>query len=105
MWQEVISPSVYNKLHEIADLDQERFDFPTQLWAKVLFDMAVSFRDRIDERDDIIDSLIPIYFGKTLSFVRKTERLSMKQSEEFIENECSIIEEARPYLNQCWKGE
>jgi len=105
LWKKIITRDVFNKLYEIAGMDQERFEFPTQLWAKVLFDVAVAFRDRESERDTIMESLIPIYFGKTLSFVKKTERMSMKQAEELIENDCLIIEEARPYLNKSWKGE
>ena len=83
----------------------DQFDFPTHLWAKVLFDMAVAYRDMENEQNELMESLIPIYFGKTLSFVRKTERMSMKQAEELIENECLVFEEARSYLNKCWKGE
>ena len=105
LWRDIITRDVFNKVYEIAGMDQERFEFPTQLWAKVLFDVAVAFRDREGERESIMESLIPIYFGKTLSFVKKTERMSMKQAEELIENDCLIIEEARPYLNKSWKGE
>lgn len=105
LWKEVLTTRVCNKLYEIKDMSQERFDFPTQLWAKVLFDMALSFRDKVVEQDLLMESLIPIYFGKTLSFVKKTELMSIKQAEEFIENECVIFEETRPYLNQRWKGE
>lgn len=105
LWKEILDRSVFNKLHEIAEMSQDRFDFPTHLWAKVLFDVAVAYRDGEDRRDDLMESLIPIYFGKTLSFVRKTERMSMKQAEELIENECLVFEEARSYLNKCWKGE
>jgi glycosyltransferase involved in cell wall biosynthesis len=105
IWKHILTNDVFNKLNEINEIDQDRFDFPTQLWAKVLFDIAVAYRDLQNEREDIMDSLIPIYFGKTLSFVRKTERMSMKQAEEFIDNECLVVEETRPYLNQRWKGE
>ena len=71
IWKQILTNDVFNKLNEINEIDQDRFDFPTQLWAKVLFDIAVAYRDLQNEREDIMDSLIPIYFGKTLSFVRK----------------------------------
>jgi hypothetical protein len=105
VWSAVFPRSVLNKLYEIRDAEQSRFDFPTSLWAKVLFDMSVSFRDRVVERDVMLDSLLPIYCGKTYSFVKKAERMSVKQTEEFIENECLIFEELRPYLNKRWKGD
>ena len=49
-----------------------------------------------------MDSLIPLYFGKTLSYVRKTERMSVQQAEDFIENECMVFEETKPYLVDHW---
>ena len=55
-----------------------------------------------ENRDVLLDSLIPLYFGKTLSFVQKTERMSIQQAEEFIENESMIFEESKPYLLERW---
>ncbi len=105
LWKEVLDASVSTKLDEIVELELDKFDFPTQLWAKLMFDYAKAYRDPATDRERLMDSLIPLYFGKTLSFVRKTERMSMKQAEELIENECLTVEETRPYLNQRWKGE
>jgi hypothetical protein len=105
VWGRVLSRSVLNKLYEIRDANQSRVDFPASLWAKVLFDMAVGFRDRAVERNLMLASLLPLYCGKVFSFVQKTERMSVKQVEELIENECLVFEELRPYLNKRWKGE
>ena len=49
-----------------------------------------------------MDSLIPLYFGKTLSFVKKTQHMSIQQAEEFIENEAIVFEETKPYLIENW---
>ncbi len=53
-------------------------------------------------REELLSSLIPLYFGKTLSYVRKTARMSVQQAEEFIENECMVFEESKPYLVDRW---
>ena len=88
---------------EIMGMKETEFDFPTDLWARVLFDMAVAFKDEILDRGEIMDSLIPLYFGKTLSFVRKTRRMSIKQAEETIEEDCLTFEMAKPYLLRRWQ--
>ena len=49
-----------------------------------------------------MDSLIPLYFGRTLSFVIRTEKMSMKQAEEAIEDDCATFEMAKPYLVKRW---
>ncbi|MBU2550001.1 MAG: glycosyl transferase [Proteobacteria bacterium] len=103
VWREVFSTEVFTKLEEIRGLSQEKFDFPTIVWAKVLFDMAVAYKQGLGGNpDELIDSLIPLYYGKTLSFVKKTERMSIQQAEEFIENEAMIFEETKPYLVERW---
>jgi glycosyltransferase involved in cell wall biosynthesis len=104
IWQAVLSHDVYNKLLEIQGIKKELFAFPTDLWARVLYDWAVAYRDMIADHALLMDSLIPLYFGKTLSFAIKTERMTVQQAEEAIEDDCMIFEMTKPYLVQRWKG-
>jgi glycosyltransferase involved in cell wall biosynthesis len=104
IWQAVLSYDVYNKILEIKGIKKEVFTFPTDLWARVLYDWAIAYRDMMADRDLLMDSLIPLYFGKTLSFAQKTERMTVQQAEEAIENDCMIFEMTKPYLIQRWKG-
>lgn len=101
-WAKIVAPDIMTKLVEIADLPAEQFDFPTQLWAKTLYDYAACYNAGRVEREVLLASLIPLYFGKTLSYVRKTARMSVQQAEEFIENECMVFEESKPYLLDRW---
>jgi hypothetical protein len=102
LWTKILTTSIMNKVDEIGQLPSEQFEFPVQLWAKLLFDYAVAYRDQVVDEAELLNSLIPLYFGKTLSFVRKTERMSVQQAEEFIENECMVFEETKPYLLERW---
>ena len=104
IWQYVLSRDIYNKLLEIKGMKKELFAFPTDLWARVIYDFAVAYRDAITDRDLLMDSLIPLYFGRTLSFVKKTEKMTFQQAEEAIEDDCMIFERTKPYLTQRWKG-
>jgi len=101
-WRKILAENVYKKLHEIGEMKEAEFNFPTDLWARVLFDMAVAYRDSVIDRDLMMESLIPLYFGRTLSFVKKTKRMSIKQAEEAIEKDCMAFEIAKPYLLKRW---
>ena len=103
IWKALLAEGVYKKLLEIRDMKEREFSFPTDLWARVLFDMAVGYRDATKNRDGVMDSLIPLYFGRTLSFVKRTRRMSIKQAEDAIEDDCMTFETAKPYLLQKWK--
>jgi glycosyltransferase involved in cell wall biosynthesis len=102
IWEKVLTEDVFKKLQEIKGMKETEFNFPTDLWARVLFDMAVAYRDAEMDRDMMMDSLIPLYFGRTLSFVKKTKRMSIKQAEEAIEEDCMTFEMAKPYLLWRW---
>jgi len=101
MWKDVLSKDIYMKLHEIKEMKKDVFAFPTDLWARVLYDWAIAYRDS-DDTDSLMDSLIPLYFGKTLSFVKKTEKMTIQQAEAAIEEDCMIFESTKPYLVRKW---
>jgi hypothetical protein len=103
IWERILTPDVYKKLLEIKNMKQQEFSFPTDLWARLLFDTATSYGEVGVEADATMDSLIPLYFGRTLSFVIRTEKMSMKQAEEAIEDTCATFEMAKPYLVKRWK--
>jgi len=102
MWEKVLSKDVYIKLREIKGMKEKIFAFPTDLWARILYDMTVSYRDPGVDQDRMMDSLIPLYFGRTFSFVKRTKRMSIRQAEEAIEEDCLTFEMTKPYLLQRW---
>ena len=104
VWEQVLSPEVFSKLLQTFEMEKSVFDFPTDLWARILFDSAVSHRNRVCDLDLMVDSLLPLYFGKIFAFVKKTSRMSARQAEEAIEEDCMVFEMTKPYLVQRWLG-
>jgi glycosyltransferase involved in cell wall biosynthesis len=102
IWERALSKDVYQKLREIKGMKERVFNFPTDLWARILYDMAVAYRDGLPDPDQFMDSLIPLYFGRTFSFVKKTKRLSTRQAEEAIEEDCMTFEMTKPYFIKRW---
>lgn len=104
VWNTILTKDVYKKLFEIRGMKEREFDFPTDLWARVLYDFAIGYHYDGMDTDLILDSLIPLYFGRTFSFVKRTKRLSIKQAEEAIEDDCTTFEMTKPYLVQRWNS-
>jgi len=104
LWQNLYDQTVGPKLQEIRSLGLQHFSFPTQTWARILFDMAKSYAQAEEPKRAVLrDSLLPLYLGKVLSFVKKTERMSIQQAEDYVENECTTFEETKPYLLKVWE--
>jgi hypothetical protein len=104
IWESVLQNNIYNKLGEIRELPLAHFSFPSEIWAQILYSYSVAYKNAAVDREQLLQSLVPLFAGKTLSFVKKTERMSIQQAEEYIENECMIFEEAKPYLLNKWRG-
>jgi hypothetical protein len=104
LWESLLDGKTFNKLTEIKHLPVAHFSFPSELWARIVFRYAVAHRNRVADRQALLESLLPIFHGKSLSFVKKTQRMSIQQAEEYIENECMIFEEMKSYLAADWQG-
>jgi glucosylglycerate synthase len=101
-WKEILSADMGNKLSEIKKMDLSNFEFPAHLWAMILAEFAVAYKDGVYERERIMESLIPLYFGRTCSSVIQLEPMNIQQAEEVIEEQCIVFERSKPYLLKKW---
>lgn len=99
---EILETATRSKIKEVLEMGERHVEFPTTLWARCLFEFSLAYRDRIFDAATLMDALSSLYFGKTLSFVRATEGMGVQQAEEYIEEECLVFEEAKPYLLERW---
>ncbi|MBN2232145.1 MAG: glycosyl transferase family 2 [Deltaproteobacteria bacterium] len=100
--EQVLSPAVHGKLHEVSDMTENTIDFPQTLWARIVFEYAVAYQEHAD-RVALLQSLIPLYFGFISSFVRETETFDDYQAEEVVESLCRVFEDTKPYLRERWE--
>lgn len=101
-YQQILSEEVFAKLMEVIEIAGNNIDFPKTLWVKVIFDYAV-FYQTAEDRQQVLQSLIPLYYGFVSSFVHETENLDDYQAEEVIEELCRIYEDSKPYLVERWE--
>ncbi len=94
-----------NELEDIAAKSSEAFDFPVQTWVRLVWDYAVAYH-RGDKSDagmnGLMLSMVPLYFGRTASFVKQTWDMPTYEAEKLIEQLCDCFEEEKPYLVQRW---
>ena len=104
IWKEILSTDHFKKLCEVKGLSLPGFEFPANLWAGVLIDFAVGYKECTKGKEAIMESLMPLYFGRTCSFVIELEPMTIQQAEELIEDQCSMFETSKPYLLNKWFG-
>ncbi|MEW6351907.1 MAG: glycosyltransferase [Thermodesulfobacteriota bacterium] len=102
LYRKVLKEQSLNKLEEVAGLPRDCFEFPTELWAKVLYDFACAYKTGAVPTDVLLGGLMPLFHGKTLSFAIETEAMNTHQAEEFVEEQCMQFERTKPYLFERW---
>ncbi len=105
LWREVLAMPSLAELDQLAHEDnRDRFSFASTLWARMLFDFAVAFKQRENEkgRVQLLEALIPLYHARVLSFVNKTRNYTAREAEEYLENVIRVFEAEKYYLIQRW---
>jgi glycosyltransferase involved in cell wall biosynthesis len=102
-WQEILEQENYYKVLEVSEIRDRYFELPFEIWVKSVYDFALAFHKRPEDRNTILEALIPLYFAAVASFVEKTKTMDSRQVEELITDQCLIFEELKPYLVHRWE--
>jgi len=111
-WRSILPKRRREEIEEITSLPFKEFSFPIALWVKVVYDFVVAYkknREKVSSpTEDIVTklvaSLVPLYFGRTASFVLETKGMPTYEAEGLIERLCDEFERRKPYLVKRWFG-
>lgn len=82
---------------------KDQFYYSSSLWARILFNFAIAYRNNEIDRKTLLKALIPFYHSRVLTFVNKTKDSETRESEEYLENINRVFESEKYYLIQKWK--
>ena len=71
---------------------------------KTVYNFAHAFHNRIWPTDQLMKSMIPLYLGRTASFVVDNWDSSAEDVEIKIENLCQQFEQLKPLLLERWEN-
>ena len=94
----------HGTLSGLADCAAPRddFHFPDRLWVHLIYEFAAAWHARKLDREHLLQSLVPLYLGRTASFVLETRESSAREVEQRIEQLCEVFEGEKPYLEELW---
>jgi glucosylglycerate synthase len=98
----ILSPSLLSELRRIAALGIDEFDYPAELWTRTVFEFAASYHKSTINRDHIIQALVPLYRGRSLTFVIENRDASEEDIERREESLCAQFERLKPFLLEIW---
>jgi glucosylglycerate synthase len=102
VFRSILSTSTLSELQKIAALDVSEFHYPAEVWAKTVFEFAASYHKSVINRDHIVQALVPLYRGRTLTFLLEHRNGSGDDIEKSVESVCGEFERLKPYLLEVW---
>jgi hypothetical protein len=104
LWRDVLPATEYPRVQELLDIEhEERFVYPSSLWARILFDFAVAYKLADDQgRHEVMQALIPFYHSRVLNFVNKTRDMDTAEAEEYLDEFQRVFEGEKYYLIERW---
>ena len=102
IWARALAPEDKGQIETIALLEGERFRFPDDVWARVIYDFAVAYRRRALPVEQLLSSLVPLYLGRTASFVLRTAESDAEEVESIVTELADEFVKQKDYLLQRW---
>ena len=102
IYRSFLSTQTLQDLSQFVHRNGQGFHIPDQLWVRMIYEAATAFRFRLLDREHLLQSLVPLYLGRTASFVLEVTDSSAAEVEERIEQLCHVFETEKPYLTQQW---
>ena len=102
VWRLAIPPQTLAEVTALGGADAPSFRFPDSLWVKLVCDFAVAYHRRALPSQQLLRSLVPLYLGRTASFVIQTADSDAEQVERIIRDLADEYVRQKPYLHRRW---
>jgi len=104
IWQAALTPVTLADVEALVGQDSRAFVFPEDLWVRVVWDFAVAYKRRVLPQEALLRSLVPLYLGRTGSFVLRTADAGAEEVETIIQDLAESFLRDKGYLLQRWSG-
>ena len=102
LWKDIFSKSCFKEIERAAKMDGNKFHLSTDVWVRILYELAATFHTWSVNRLKLIELVTPLYYARVASFVRQSWDMSSQEAENLVEEQASKFEEQKDYLIKVW---
>jgi hypothetical protein len=109
LYREILSEDTYVRLEQIGRSEVCRpegycdFHMPPDLWARIVYDIAIVFNCWKGDTHKLIDLSSPLYFGMVASVANRTLELDYDAVEQVVDDIVGAFINEKVYLAERWK--
>lgn len=104
VWKYLFEDNTYSEFNKkVATSKKEDLNISIELWSKVVYEFACAYNFASeDDKDFILDAMIPLYYIRTASFIREAEHFSNEIADAVVEAGAGVFERMSKYLVMRW---
>jgi glycosyltransferase involved in cell wall biosynthesis len=105
LWRDVLAAETLSAVVRATDEAAEKtegFVLPVELWAHIVYDYLVAFSAAEIDASELLDSMIPLYFARTATFVQEASSDDQQAAEERIGRYADLFLDRKDYLRRRW---
>ena len=102
IYENILTPPTMQALAAAAQNPPETFRVTDLEWVHLVYEFAAAYHQKKMDRGHLLQALVPLYLGRTASFVIEVFDSGAAQVEARIEKLCEVFEFERPYLAALW---
>lgn len=100
----ILTTPTHEELKGLAALQEEKFSYPVELWARTVYEFATAYHKAVIGRDHIVQALVPLFRGRAYTFLTDNRDASGEEVEQNIDVLCKAFAEEKPRLIELWNG-
>ncbi len=101
-WQNMLSRPVYDRIMELVWVSDDAFDYSDDLWAQTVMDAALEYNLGEGDPDKVVEALLPLYYGRTVAYIRASRGLSVGQREQRVRSVLDAFQRAKILFRERW---
>jgi len=105
IWEQVLSAQSKAVLEDVLAQPDDAYRFTAAQWAPIVFDFAVAYNKSGLDKDAVIDSMTPLYYGRTAGLVVESGDMDSATFErEVIQAQAQTFAGLKRRLIERWDG-
>jgi hypothetical protein len=101
----VLAPQQLDALERISAASEESFTFPSETWARIVFDFAAAYNDAVWPAGQIMAAMVPLYYGRTAGLVLQAREMNSAEFEQqVVQAQADTFLALKPELAARWRS-
>jgi glucosylglycerate synthase len=105
LWRNIIEDTDFKIIEDLARTDPNApFLMPVDTWIRIVYRYAGAFRATPRQRFKLLDTMIPLYYGRVASLVNELRDMTPEEAEAHFEHNALAFEKMKDYMVAIWEG-